>query len=132
MKKVFQNKFVKYNEQGDMIERGNCLASVIASIMELPLNQVPNIEELFYIQDSYWLEVLLTWLESKGWEKLIVDIDFLKNYKDYYLVTGKSPRGDFNHIVIYKDGILAHDPYKDGHGIVGEPVQYQILQKKLI
>lgn len=133
MRKIIQDKFVKKNEAGEIIERGNCFASCIACIMDIPLNQVPNVEELFFIDGGYWWEVMLTWLTAKGWELTGVNMDYINSVSipngDYYLVTGKSPRGDFNHICIYQHGRLFHDTHPDGTGIEGEPTHYEILEK---
>lgn len=67
---VIQNKFrkkIEYN--GQWIQQyGNCLASCIASIMELPLSEVPNIETLFEIEEDFYLDVLQRWLQNKGLE----------------------------------------------------------------
>lgn len=131
MIKIYQDKVVKYNDAGEMIERGNCFAACIASVMELPLNHVPNIEELFFIQGDYWQEVLQTWLTAKGWEWNYVKEDYIiKLPKDqFYFVVGKSPRGSFNHIVVYQNGKLVHDPYPGANGIEGEPLYFEVLEK---
>jgi len=44
----------------------------------------------------------------------------------YVLAAGKSPRGDYRHVVVGKinqvDFELVHDPYPDGSGLEGKPL----------
>ena len=140
---VTQTKVVVKNSKGEEVVRGNCFAACIASILEVPITEVPNVEVFFHLDTGYWSEVMLTFLETKGWE-LCTD-EMLKrfhpnqstpkgfdfrgtdengyipeyyDYKDkYYLVSGKSPRG-VHHICIYKNGELAHDPHPSREGLV--------------
>ena len=130
MKPIVQDKFVKFANDGiTKIERGNCFPACVASLLEIPLNQVPNIEELF---DCYaWFDVFVCWLENKGYEYVVSTKDECENSGDYYLVSGKSPRGDFNHIVIYKDGKMVHDPHPDGTGVLTEVDFERIIKLKL-
>jgi hypothetical protein len=120
---VTQTKTVIRNKDGQMIVRGNCYASCIASILEVPITEVPNVEVL-YDHESFWLEVMLTFLNIKGWELCSVDDVFaidleLKNYKQdqFYLVGGMSCRG-VNHMVIYQNGKMVHDPYPTKEGLI--------------
>ena len=132
---ITQTKFVIKNSKGDMIVRGNCVAACIASLMELQITDVPNVEVLFHISDTYYYEVLNMWLHSFNKE---INTDnrfscFHKEHNQYqgnqiytqelkdkfYLVSGKSSRG-FNHLCIYKNGILVHDPYPTREGLITE------------
>lgn len=127
MKAITQDKFVKYAEDGvTMTERGNCFAACIASLVEVPLNYVPNIEELF---ECYpWFDVLCAWLEEQGFEFISSTKDECEKTDRYYMVSGKSPRGNFNHIVIYQYGKMIHDPHPDHTGILTEEI-YEYLEK---
>lgn len=140
---VTQTKVVVKNSKGDEVVRGNCFAASIASILELPIEQVPNVEVFFHMPDSsYWMEVMMTFLNSLGWD-LVTDHDYcvfhpshhsmvripenedpdkyitqkMSELKDdYYLVSGPSVRG-VNHITIYKAGAMVHDPHPTREGI---------------
>jgi len=108
---------------------GNCWPTAIACILECRIDQVPNFEELFRVPDMPWFWVLEEWLKYKGYK--YVGGGEREDYIDfdgYYFVTGKSPRGDFNHIVIYKDGKMVHDPHPSGDGILTEEV-WEHLEK---
>jgi hypothetical protein len=132
---VTQTKVVVKNSKGERVVSGNCYASAIASIMELPLSEVPNVEVFFHMQDEFWQTVMLTFINSKGWDlcsddrfKVFHDDQFGVNesmrevYIDackdkYYLVTGKSERG-VHHICIYRNGALVHDPHPSRDGLL--------------
>ena len=103
-------------------QRGDCLRAVVASLMELPLEEVPHFVSL--PQDEWWDAVegffrdrglLIVWnpiaQNVGGWLPLGIDI----------MVTGKSPRGDWNHVVIMRDWELVHDPHPSGDGLDGAP-----------
>lgn len=102
--------------------KGNCYATAIACILDIEISEVPNIEVLFDVSDgNIWYMVLTEWLNHKRYEhNSDGNGDFYKNYDGYYIVSGKSPRGDFNHCVIYKNGKMVHDPHPSGDGILTE------------
>lgn len=134
---IIQTKTVIKNSAGEIIVHGNCFPACIASILELPISEVPNFEVFYHLprEDSFYWEVLLRFLSSKGWEITYDDrfkcfhldifpdkedqvSQFLYELKDqYYLVSGKSSRG-FSHIVIYQNGKMVHDPYPSNEGIL--------------
>lgn len=90
---------------------GNCLAASLASILELPLSEVPKFEDM---GKKSWFPALKVWLEDKGFTLLQWhDETWLPGY---YLVMGLSTRG-VNHQVVYKDGKLVHDPHPSRDGI---------------
>lgn len=131
MTPVIQTKVVVQNSKGEMVVRGNCFAACIASLLELPISEVPNVETLYGIDDTFYYEVLWRWLGHLGYE-LSTDSrfrcfhgdesksEFKEQLKDkFYLVSGKSPRG-VQHIVIYKNGQLVHDPHPTKEGLLTE------------
>jgi hypothetical protein len=128
---VKQTKVVVKNSNGDMVVRGNCLAAAIASLLELPITEVPNFETLYGINNTYYYEVLCKWLRHLGYEITTDDRfkcfhgdenrnEFKEQLKDmYYLVSGKSTRG-IQHICIYQNGKLVHDPHPTNEGLFTE------------
>lgn len=143
---VTQTKVVVKNSQDEYVVRGNCFAAVVASILELPITEVPNVEVFFHMQNSgYWQEVMFTFLQSKGWElcddrrfsvyhgnKLRFSSETENQYlqecqNKYYLVSGKSARG-VHHICIYQNGKLVHDPHPSREGLLTEDY-FQTLEK---
>ena len=105
---------------------GNCMQAVFASILDLPLEEVPHFMEKNPSADYLWPAVN-KWLASKGYALFTTmytnrldDIQYyMKNYNDgvYYILSGTSPRG-FCHNVIGMGNDIVHDPAPDGGGIV--------------
>lgn len=141
---VTQTKVIIQNSEGVMISRGNCFAACIASLLELPIHEVPNVEVLFD-DTPFWYEVTEVFLASKGLT-LVSDDRFKcfhpdlckqseewisvtsRELKDlYYLVSGTSIRG-FQHMTIWQNGKLAWDPYPTREGLV-ELHNFQVLDK---
>ena len=90
--------------------KGNCLQAALASILERrTVDEVPVFEE------ENWYFQLMNWLEVHNIE--LVRWDYEVQFKGYYLVVGQSPRGDFKHIVVYKNGEIVHDPHPDNTGL---------------
>lgn len=107
MKPIDQTKL--HNPENGI--NGNCMAASFASILELPLSEVPKFEDM---GKKKWFRNLKDWLEKIGFTLL--------EWKEetwlpgYYLASGKSERG-FDHTVVYKDGKLMHDPHPSRTGI---------------
>ena len=134
---VTQTKVLVKDSRGNIHVRGNCYASCIASILELTITEVPNVEVFYHLDNGYHDEVMLTFLNSKGWE-LCTDDRFKLFHQDfedtsfsctdysdpelnglkerYYLVSGKSERGVY-HMCIFKAGKLVHDPHPSREGL---------------
>lgn len=76
-----------------------------------------------------WDLSLRYWLASEGYEMRFYDLDWYKNNPDKpYMVSGMSPRG-FQHVCIYKNGELFHDPHPDGTGLVRHGVNIEVIEK---
>lgn len=125
-------------------ERGNCFPSVIASMLEMDVEDVIQIQEHY---DTDWMDILLNWLSERNYIYCSADHfkcfhpdlhyqlrwsgdkdEFINEqcalYKDqYYFVAGRSPRNsDINHIVIFQNGKMIHDPHPDRSGILTHEV----------
>lgn len=105
--------------------RGNCLAACVASILELPIAEVPN----FRLADDAW-GALQDWLASRGLLAIrcLIDGVYLASMPSVYCVlTGPSPRNPVNHAVV---GLcdcgtvrIVHDPHPEDTGLAG-PAQW--------
>lgn len=142
---VTQTKVVVRNQNDEIVVHGNCYAAAIASIMELPITEVPNVEVFFDNENDHWIEVMHMFLNIKGWE-LFTNNDF-KVFHDgrygveegirmkmlqycvdkYYLVSGPSPRG-VKHICIYRNGKLVHDPHPSKDGLLEEEIFQELIK----
>ena len=95
-------------------EPGNCLAACIASLLELPIADVPN----FVAQDR-WFEALQEWLGRRGLRYLVVHLAAAESMVCdgfqgvYHTMFGPGPRGR-NHCVVGLGGTPVHDPHPSG------------------
>lgn len=119
---------------------GNCLQAAIASIFELPLDKVPNFME----RKSDWWDFYQRWLgQTFDVYSLRFDAGHYDAWLDgnkgpaegyiingYHLITGKSPRGDYNHVVVGYDRKPIFDPFPDGDcELIGER-EYELFVKR--
>lgn len=151
---VTQTKTIVKDAGGKTVQNGNCYPAALASILNLPLHEVPNFEIFYKYEGRFWEDVLYKWLEMEGWKLVQAEhhyrayhatdhqLDFYADKEtydrrskqfylreDYYFVSGKSPRDpDFNHIVIYQGGFLIHDPHPSRDGLATED-QFEILTR---
>lgn len=145
---VTQTKVVVKNSNGDMVVRGNCFAAAIASLVGVPITDVPNVEVLFDVDGVSWYGVMDAWLRGNGYE--IITNNQFKVYHDdtygladasreislkycndkYYMASGMSPRGVM-HVCIYKNGKMVHDPHPTRKGIDESTIIYfeEIIKK---
>lgn len=135
MKPVHQTIFPPaWATTGDEIEalpgnqRGNCMQAAVASLFEMDLPDVPHF--VSYGQDEWW-DVLRTFFAERGlgivWQPLDPAVGGWAPLGVDVMVTGKSPRGAFNHVVLMRDWELSHDPHPSGDGLDGEPKGVYLL-----
>lgn len=114
MKPVMQTLF--HDKDGT----GNCFEACIASIFEMDLKDVPN------FHGDNWFGDFWKWLKEKGYTSYgSLYNEKIENYKGgvdgYFIVAGESPRGKHikgGHAVVYKNGIMVHDPHPEGTGVL--------------
>jgi hypothetical protein len=117
---VLQDRFYDPDAPAER-SRGNCLQAALASVLDLPLGEVPH-----FVQDEHdhpgdpewdhWTR-MCEWLRKRGLHPISTDPTGLLP-GEYAMTSGLSPRGNgIHHIVIYRDGRLAHDPHPDGTGL---------------
>lgn len=139
MKPVDQS--ILYHE-GSKI-RGDCYRACIASILELPLEEVPHFMQIDVDTKEYYLGHVQNWLLEKGmfmmslpeeineYYKWIID----EKYPGYVIASGVSPRQPegktLHHAVVMKSGKIVHDPHPSREGLVGEPLHYEIIVRCL-
>lgn len=100
----------------DGIHNGNCLAAVLASMLELPLWMVPPFEDMFARHD--WDERVVEWLRRMfGLRQRRIDGHPSEGLPEFYMAIGPAARG-VHHIVIYSGGKMVHDPHPSDAGLV--------------
>lgn len=126
MIKVDQTRF--YNPDNNF-PPGNCFQACIASILELPLDKVPD-------EINHWFpgkDRADTWIKHyaeienflKQHDMILFNID-TKRYlpmsldECYTIITGPSPRTNkIQHAVVGKGLDIVHDPHIDRKGLAG-------------
>lgn len=78
--------------------KGNCFSTCIASLFDLPIEEVPN----FCLDAENWFENADAWTRARGFR--LVDLRGVQEISikegTRFIASGKSPRGDFNHSLI--------------------------------
>lgn len=95
---VEQQKMAIFDEKGDNVQRGDCLTACLASLFELPLDEVPH-----FVATDNWFSEYSNWLVDRGLQlgqvHLCVDEDDPTKLTGYpiegvhWIATVKSPRG---------------------------------------
>lgn len=117
---------------------GNCMAACIASLIDVNLASVPAWEDMG--EDGSWGDSFIEFLEANGfsYEGLFTAIDPSLDWwaelikrspgvDGHFIVGGKSPRlGGRGHAVIFRDGVMVHDPHPSGEGLTSVEEVYMI------
>ncbi len=119
MKPVFQN--VLHDPPKSY---GNCYQAALSSLMELPMDIIPHFAAMSDDEWSSWQGKLRHWFENFGFKYMGTgrpethDLASFEGVDGYVIVGGLSPRGNWNHAVIYHKGVLVHDPHPSQAGIL--------------
>lgn len=95
---------------------GNCFSACIASILELPIEAVPQMMTLEGINDtdgcSGWWERFCKWCDANNVDVKYIGDRLAEAPAGYCIKTGRSPRNpDRFHAVVALDGVVVHDPH---------------------
>lgn len=119
---VMQTIFYAEDQAGEMIEKGNCRTACVASILELPIEEVP-----YFVAFKDWEKEQERFLAERGLKpKWSYGWGYTRP-EGYAIGVGISPRSrkdkPMYHAVVTLDGEIVHDPHPDGTGICG-PIQF--------
>ena len=107
---------------------GNCLSACLASITGVQIETIPNFATL-YAETGHWEEAFGEFLLKHGyqmreyfyfpqngtWEDLLKQSSGIDGY---FICGGSSPRETAGgHAVVYKDGVMVHDPHPSRAGL---------------
>lgn len=118
-------------------KNGDCMRACIASIFELPLEEVPN-----FMRDGPddFAEHLNEWCDKMGLRAVDIRLDDPSQEREtlkgcYVIAVGKSPRATkdwHRHAVVWLNGQMIHDPHptqKVGF-MDGQPEMFSIFIMK--
>lgn len=108
-------KQIKQTKRGS---NGNCFQAVLASMLELDLDSVPDFCNLYPNNDGQWFRECNTWLNKMGLGfigmslegKELAVIDENQAFKGHYIVDIKQAHLPYNHVVIMKNNKIIFDP----------------------
>lgn len=95
----------------------------------MDINELPNPND--FDAKNNWFKyctVMLAKLDSLGYELIFQIPNEFTKLSNIMMVVGKSPRGDFNHCVVWNNGII-HDPHPDNTGIENILYFEQLIKK---
>lgn len=107
---IQQTQFGHDFERSDV---GNCFSACVASVLEIPLEDIPNFCYSPREEKDDWFDRFQKWLNHLSFCAITIcnfPKDLLANL-GYIIASIKSPRGDFLHSVVIKNGLIVWDPY---------------------
>ncbi|MDA8120769.1 MAG: hypothetical protein M0Z85_12210 [Gammaproteobacteria bacterium] len=116
MTPISQTRFEKNGQNG------NCMQAATASMLDLPLRLVPN-----FIESKDANKHMDEFFEAMGYRVVERPKDAVP--RGFYFVTGTSTQGH-QHIVIYRNGVLVHDPNPNGRGLVKIDKVLEVVPRK--
>lgn len=135
---IYQNKFSLFYSDGTRLTYGNCLVACVASLLDVAIDEVPNIYTFYGLDDKenkdinnhLWFQVLNMWMEKKYNRCLVYNELDTPSSKQYVIMRGLSQRGK-PHTCIYtqnSNGELKpfHDPHPTGEFLKKEQYYYTI------
>jgi len=124
MIKIYQTKFGGID--APVGERGNCWQAAVASVLELPLEEVPDIQE--YDEKLVWFDKFREWLGQYGLSAIGLSVEGNLTIQGYHLIECKSTtlkNGEL-HVVVGLNEKVVHDPNPNAITL-GKVVDYIIF-----
>lgn len=136
MKPVFQDRFM------DDPRGGNCVAACLASLLEIPLSEVPDFDMRRNCESEDgedWRLFFGAWLEER-FGLTLVSVDIPREDDDQELcgwwaevemmLGGPGPRG-VGHCVVARGDQIVHDPRPEGGGLLKVKSAYFLLPARV-
>ncbi len=98
---------------------GNCFSACVASLLEIPLSDVPYFMGDGPPDDSFdWFAPFLEWLRARGWWAIPLPVGNGWKPEGLCILSGKSPRGNHDHCVVARGLDIVHDPHPSRDGLM--------------
>lgn len=105
---------------------GNCFQAALASVLELPIDDVPH-----FMLHGDWFLRLQGWLADRGLCYLYDVHPQYSEYWGYHLISGLSERG-VRHTCVGRAGALVFDPHPSRAGLLPEGDEHQLVFSLLV
>lgn len=121
----------EYLHAPEIGQHGDCQRAVIASLLELPITEVPHFLQQAKGDAAGFWEGLQSFCRSKGFAYLTVPARsgaafFGADDGVYHEISGPSPRGNgVTHAVVGRDGQVVFDPHPSRAGLLGDSTQWE-------
>jgi hypothetical protein len=103
---------------------GNCFSACVASLLEIPLDDVPYFMGDDVAGDDKWWEKFGAWLLPRGYYPLCFELKDDWRPVGLHILSGKSPRELANpkalHSVVAERERVVHDPHPSRHGLLDQ------------
>jgi len=99
---------------------GNCFSACLASLFNLPIEDVPNFFDIAGEDDAMWWGAVRDWLRVRGFGIMSLDLtnpSFISVFEGWFIVCGKSSRG-LDHATLWRNGEMMHDPHPSQCGLI--------------
>lgn len=117
----------EFTSKPEINQYGDCQRAVIASLLELPIAEVPHfLQKADGDPDLYWSGIQ-TFLREHGCAYLTADQHAIQHFYGhegniYHEISGPSPRGNgLYHAVVGCNGRIVFDPHQSRDGLAGDP-----------
>ena len=115
----------------DIGQHGDCQRAVIASLLELPISEVPHfLQEANGDPSDYW-DSLQAFLSKHGYAYLCLPARsgaafFGEGVDVFHEIAGPSPRGNgITHAVVGRNGEIVFDPHPSRAGLAGDSADWE-------
>lgn len=104
---------------------GNCFSACVASLLEIPLDEVPYfMGESLGLDGGAWWERFGEWLKPRGFYAMCFELKNEWRPQGLCILSGKSPRELANphalHSVVADGDRVVHDPHPSRAGVVDQ------------
>lgn len=118
----------EFKNEPEIGQHGDCQRGVIASLLDLPLADVPHFLQVARGDaEKYW-EGIQGFLRAHGFTYLTTGRtwNFFGDDGDvYHEISGPSPRGNGQyHAVAGRNWVIVHDPHPSRAGLAGDPNEW--------
>ena len=108
---IHQTQFYDPTKSKNVVT-GNCMAAALASLLNVPLSDIPDWIGL--TASEFW-DAVEQFVNDRGFQFCMRSAQ--SSFDGYYLASGPSARGT-GHTVVYRAGELVHDPHPSNTGLL--------------